>query len=72
MKIIDLRLKRCFILSDNDGCFKSAEAILFVTKVSEETKMDIERMDFCESQSGKGPCDRYSGIIKIKRKTVHQ
>ena len=68
MKIKDPKLKRCFIHFDNAGCFISAKPILSVTRIREEIKIDIERMDFCEGHSGKGLCDRYSRIVKANLK----
>ena len=33
-------------------------------QISEKTGIVIKRIDFCDPQGGKGPCDRYSAVIK--------
>jgi hypothetical protein len=45
--------------SDNAGCYKSSETIgaLFNSR-------SIDSYDFCETQSGKGACDRTAATIK--------
>jgi hypothetical protein len=33
-------------------------------QISEKTGIAIKRIDFCDPQGGKGPCDRYAAVIK--------
>jgi hypothetical protein len=54
--------------SDNAGCYKSTEmlAYLFHSGI-------VKSYNFCESQNGKGPCDRTAATIKSAiRRYVNQ
>ena len=64
VKQADVNVKNAFIRSDNAGCYHSAQSIFSLTKISQEINIHIRRIDFCDPQGGKGPCDRYAGIIK--------
>ncbi|VDI16834.1 Hypothetical predicted protein [Mytilus galloprovincialis] len=52
--------------SDNAGCYKSSNTII---TLHQQLGNNLISYDFCESQDGKGPCDRKSSHIKssIKR-----
>jgi hypothetical protein len=64
MKAKNSYLKYCFVRSDNAGAYHSAQTILSLPTISEETKISIKQFDFCGPQSGKGPCDCYAAVIK--------
>ena len=57
-------IKYVHLRSDNAGCYHSAEALLSVQKLFEETGVWIKSIDFCDPQSGKGPCDRTAAVVK--------
>jgi hypothetical protein len=63
-KALDSSINNAFLRSDNAGCYHSAQTILSLPLLSTETKVTILRMDFCDPQGGKGPCDRYAAVIK--------
>ena len=64
MKVTDPHIKNVFIRSDNTGCYHSANTLVSAKHVSERTGISIIRIDFCDPQGGKGPCDRYAAVIK--------
>ncbi|CAG2210915.1 unnamed protein product [Mytilus edulis] len=45
--------------SDNAGCYKSSEMMALLLQNG-----NIASYDFCESQNGKGPCDRTGATLK--------
>ena len=51
-------LQRVYYKQDNAGCYHSGAAILGSNAISDLTGVTIERIDFSESQAGKGACDR--------------
>jgi len=63
-KRVDSNIKNAYIRSDNAGCYHLAQTILSLPQISRESKIEIHRMDFCDPQGGKGPCDRYAAVIK--------
>ena len=63
-KRVDGSINNAFIRSDNAGCFHSAQTILSLPQISYETNIRIQRIDFCDPQGEKGPCDRYAAVIK--------
>lgn len=64
IKSSNAEIRNAFIRSDNAGCYHSAETIVSVVEVSKLTGIKIRRIDFCDAQGGKGPCDRYAALIK--------
>jgi hypothetical protein len=64
IKDTDPQIKNAFIRSDNAGCYHSANALVSAKQISEKTGISIRRVDFCDPQGGKGPCDRYAAVIK--------
>ena len=64
IKESDPQMKKAFIRSDNAGCYHSANTLISTKRISDETNIAIERIDFCDPQGGKGPCDRYAAVIK--------
>lgn len=57
-------LQRVYYKQDNAGCYHSGAAILGSNAISDLTGVTIERIDFSESQAGKGACDRQAATIK--------
>ena len=65
VKETDPRIKNVFIRSDNAGYYHSANTLVSPKQISEKTSIVIKRIDFCDPQGGKAPCDRYSAVIKL-------
>ena len=63
-KRVDSSIKNAYIRSDNADCYHSAQTILSLSQISRDSKIRIRRIDFCDPQGGKGPCDRYAAVIK--------
>ena len=57
-------LTRVVYRQDNAGCYHCATTILACKLLRERTKLDLCRIDFCDPQGGKGPCDRKAALIK--------
>lgn len=53
-------IQKVHMWSDNAGCYKSAETIC---SIFHHCKI-VKSYDFCESQDGKGACDRTAATIK--------
>ncbi len=64
VKETDPQIEKAFIQSDNAGCYHSANTLVSPKKISEKTGIAIRRIDLCDPQGGKGPCDRYAVVIK--------
>ena len=64
VKNSDPQIAKAFIRSDNAGCYHSADTIVSAIHMWELTGIVIKRVDFCDPQGGKGPCDRYAAVIK--------
>ncbi|CAF3693675.1 unnamed protein product [Rotaria sp. Silwood1] len=64
VKETDPQIKKTFVRSDNAGCYHSANTLVSAKIISEKTGITIKRIDFCDPQGGKGPCDRYAAVIK--------
>jgi len=64
VKETDPQIKNAFIRSDNAGCYHSTNTLASAKHISEQTGVAIKRIDFCDPQGGKGPCDRYAVVIK--------
>ena len=64
IKKTDPQIKKAFIRSDNAGCYHSASTLASAQQISDHSGITIERIDFCDPQGGKGPCDRYAAVIK--------
>ncbi|CAG2223571.1 unnamed protein product [Mytilus edulis] len=64
LDVIDSMLKfkdsaKFHLWSDNAGCYKSTEMMSILSKSKK-----VLSYDFCESQNGKGPCDRTGATLK--------
>lgn len=57
-------ITKTFVRSDNAGCYHSSDTIASVVQLSRLTGTTVKRVDFCDPQGGKGPCDRYAAVIK--------
>ncbi|CAF2038615.1 unnamed protein product [Rotaria magnacalcarata] len=64
VKETDPQIKSAFIRSDNVDCYHSANTLVSAKQISEKTGIAIRRIDFCDPQDDKGPCDRYAAVIK--------
>ncbi|CAF4334650.1 unnamed protein product, partial [Rotaria magnacalcarata] len=64
VKKTDSQIENAFIQSDNAGCYHSANTIASAKEISDMTGITIKRIDFCDPQGGKGPCDHYVVVIK--------
>ena len=56
-------LKSLSFRQDNAGCYHSAATILGVRQLSIKHNVSV-RLEFSDSQGGKGPCDRKAVVIK--------
>lgn len=64
LDVIDSILKfkdssKFHLWSDNAGCYKSTEMMSILSRHEK-----VLSYDFCESQNGKGPCDRTGATLK--------
>ena len=57
-------INKAYYRSDNAGCYHSINTVLSCPTISKRTGIHIHRYDFSDPQGGKGPCDRYSAIVK--------
>ena len=64
VKQVDRNVKFAYIRFDNAGCYHSAQTVLSLPKISYESSIQIRRIDFCDPQGSKSPCDRYAAVIK--------
>ena len=61
---VDSSITNAYTRSDNADYYHSAQTILSLPQISHESKIHICRIDFCDSQGGKRPYDRYAAVIK--------
>lgn len=57
-------LESIYYRQDNAGCYRSGATIIGANKIGSNHGVSIKRLDFCDPQGGKGPCDRKAAIIK--------
>jgi hypothetical protein len=55
---------KAFLRQDNAGCYHSVTTLSACRLLSEDTGIQIKRVDFSDPQGGKGPCDRKAATIK--------
>ena len=70
LKAIMPSLKAIFYTQDNAGCYRSGVTITDAPKAGHDHGVTIKRLDFSDSQGGKGSCDRKAETIKAHMK-VH-
>ena len=64
LKSVMPNLETVSFRSDNAGCYHSALTIAYAKNVGKEYGVKVQRMDFSDSQGGKGACDRKAATIK--------
>ena len=57
-------LSKVVYRQDNAGCYHSATTILACKLLRDRSSLDLHRIDFCDPQGGKGPCDRKAAQMK--------
>jgi hypothetical protein len=57
-------IKYVHLRSNNAGCYRSREILLSIEQLFKETGIWIKSINYCDPQSGKGPCDRMAAVIK--------
>ena len=64
LKTIMPDLKTVSYRQDNAGCYHSGSTIDSTSVLGEELGVAIKRLDFSDTQGGKGACDRKAASIK--------
>ena len=64
LKIGMPNLDSVFYRQDNAGCYHGASTIVGAKVLAEKAGVSLRRMDFSDSQGGKGACDRKAATIK--------
>ena len=64
LKIVMPELQTIHIRSDNAGCYHCAQTLITAPQTAKRRGLQISRIDFFESQAGKGACDRKAATIK--------
>ena len=64
LKIVMPELQTIHIRSDNAGCYHCAQTLITAPQIAKRRGLQISRIDFSESQAGKGACDRKAATIK--------
>ncbi|KAL9966690.1 hypothetical protein ACROYT_G024802 [Oculina patagonica] len=62
------QVKKTYYWQDNLGCYHCGTTIVGAKLISQQHEVSIERLDFCDSQAGKGACDRKAAGIKSHMK----
>ena len=57
-------IENVYYRQDNAGCYHSAATVLSCKILRERSGVNLCRLDFCDPQGGKGPCDRKAAQIK--------
>ena len=57
-------IENVYYRQDNAGCYHSAATVLSCKILRERSGLNLCRVDFCDPQGGKGPCDRKAAQIK--------
>ena len=64
LKAIMPTLKTVIYRQDNAGCYRSGATIIGASKATQVHGVTVKRLDFSDSQGGKGACDRKAATIK--------
>ena len=62
------QLKHIYYWQDNAGCYHCGTTIVGARLVSQQHEVSVKRMDFCDTQAGKGACDRKAATMKSQMK----
>ena len=62
------QLQSIYYWQDNAGCYHCGTTIVEAKLVGQQHGVSVRRMDFCDSQAGKGACDRKAATIKSHMK----
>ena len=62
------QLENIYYWQDNAGCYHCGTTIVGAKLISQQHGVSVRRMDFCDSQAGKGACDRKAATIKSHMK----
>ena len=62
------QLENIYYWQDNAGCYHCGTTIVGAKLVSQQHGVSVRWMDFCDSQAGKGACDRKAATIKSHMK----
>lgn len=54
IKSVNPVVERAFLRCDNAACYHSAQTILSMLEISQASGINVERLDFCDPQGGKG------------------
>lgn len=62
------QLQNIYYWQDNAGCYHCGTTIVGAKLIGQKHGVSVRRMDFCDSQAGKGACDRKAATIKSHMK----
>ena len=62
------QLQNIYYWQDNAGCYHCGTTIVGAKLIGQQHGVSVRRMDFCDSQAGKGVCDRRAATIKSHMK----
>ena len=62
------QLQNIYYWQDNAGCYHCGTTIVGAKLIGQQHGVSVKRMDFCDSQAGKGACDRKAATIKSHMK----
>ena len=60
-----LQLQNIYYWQDNTGCYHCGTTIVGAKSIGQQHGVSVRRMDFCDSQAGKGTCDWKAATIKL-------
>ena len=63
------QLQNIYYWQDNAGCYHCGMTIVGAKLIGQQHGVSVRRKDFCDSQAGKGACDRKAATIKSHMKT---
>ena len=64
------QLENIYYWQDNACCYHCGTTIVAAKLISQQHSISVRWMDFCDSQAGKGTCDRKAATIKSHMKIV--
>ena len=72
VKQVHPQLENTYYCQDNAGCYHCGTAIAGAKLISQQHGVSVRQMDFCDSQAGKGACDRKAATIKVAFEDLFQ